>query len=86
MAFEGWETRPDGTIKVCPLTAWETFRPYGMMCGIRVHYADSEQQLLSGEFATLPLIMTAAQARELAGVFSRLADKAETPPDDETAQ
>ena len=79
MAFESWETNPDGAMTVRPLVGWDSFIPFGMMCGLRVSYATSDAALLSGQFEALPLIMTPAQARELAGVLSRLADKAERP-------
>ena len=85
MDFEGWEKRPDGTIKVCPLMGWDSFRPFGMNCGLRVHFADDEQKLLAQDFDSVPLILTPVQARELAQVLTRLADMAETPPDDEAA-
>lgn len=48
-----------------------------MMCGIRFRYVTSEAQLLSGGGEHLPLIITPVQARELANVLSRAADKAE---------
>lgn len=85
VAFEDFEKRPDGSIKVCPLVGWDSYRPYGMMCGLRLHYADSEEKLIAQDFGAVPLIMTVAQARELAQVLTKLADSAEMPPKDEAA-
>ncbi len=79
MAFEDWEKNPDGNVKVCPLAGWETFIPYGMACGLRLHYVTNEVMLLSGNSEALPLVLTPAQARELADVLVRLAHKAESP-------
>lgn len=86
MAFEDWATNPDGTIKVFPLVAYDSFVPFGMMCGLRLHYAETDAKLLAGEAEAVPLIMTVAQAREMAGVLTRLADKAERSPSGETPQ
>jgi hypothetical protein len=57
-----------------------------MTCGLRLHYADDDGQIISQQPSFLPLIMTVAQARELAAALNRSADKAEAPPDNETAQ
>jgi hypothetical protein len=79
MGFEDWEKNPDGSIKVCPVVGWDSFIPFGMACGLRIHYASDAAQLASGSRESLPLVLTSAQARELAGVLDRLADKAESP-------
>jgi hypothetical protein len=82
-----WKTNPDGTVKVYPLTGWDSFLPFGMACGLRLHYAESEKKLVAQDFDYLPLILTPAQARELSGVLSKLADKAESAASpDETKQ
>ncbi len=87
MAFEDWEKNEDGSIVVRPLAGYDSFVPFGMMCGLRLGYVTSDAQLLSGGGEHLPLIMTPHQARELAEVLLRLADKAESPPSSgETAQ
>jgi hypothetical protein len=77
MAFEDWDKNADGTVKVCPLLGYESFRPFGMMCGLRLHYSESEAKLAAGEAASVPLIMNPAQARELGEALTRLADAAE---------
>ena len=79
MTFEGWDRNSDGTIKVFPVLGWDSFIPFGMMCGLRLKYAESDAALISGCLEAIPLIMTPAQARELAGVLTRLADKTEAP-------
>ena len=86
MAFEDWEKDGSGNVKTYPLAGYETFRPYGMLCGLRVHYVHSDEQLLAGEVAALPLIMTVSQARELASALNRAADTADQRPIDETPQ
>lgn len=86
MDFADFELRPDGSVKVCPLAGWDSYRPFGMMCGLRLHFAQNEQQLFSQQFDTVPLIMTVAQARELAAVLTKLADGVENPRDGETTQ
>ena len=45
MAFEDWEKLPDGSIKLYPLVGIDTFKPYGMMCGLRVQYVGSDAEL-----------------------------------------
>ena len=86
MAFEDWEKDNSGNIKIYPLSGFETFRPYGMLCGVRIQYVHSDAQLIAGEFEALPLVMTAPQARELAQALNRAADTAEQPPSDEPRQ
>jgi hypothetical protein len=70
---------PDGNVKICPLVGWETFIPYGMACGLRLHYVKNEAMLLGGSSEAIPLVLIPAQARELSQVLVRLADKAQTP-------
>lgn len=80
MAFEDWEKNPDGTVKVFPLVAFDTFRSFGMLCGLRVHYAEAEADIDTGLAQPLPLIMTVGVARDLAVALLRVADAAERPP------
>lgn len=86
MAFEDWEKLPDGSIKLYPLVGIDTFKPYGMMCGLRVQYVGSDAELQAGQSKAVPLVMTTAQAREMARVLTTLADAVERPPSDETPQ
>lgn len=80
MAFEDWEKNPDGSLKIYPLTGFETFRPLRLLCGLRLQYVQSDAKLLAGEFEALPLVMTVDQARELAQALNRAADIAQQPP------
>lgn len=77
MAFEDWDKNPDGSISVYPVLGWDSFVPFGMACGIRVHYAPSPSELAPGSQKHLPLILTPAQARELAEALLKSAAKAE---------
>jgi hypothetical protein len=86
MAFEDWEKDSGGNIKICPLSGYETFVPFGMMCGIRVQYVENEGERLSGGGSFLPLVMQPSQAREVAAALNRCADLAERPPSGETPQ
>ena len=86
MAFEDWEKDKEGNVKIYPLSGYDTFRPYGMLCGLRVQYVSSDAQLHAGEFQALPLVMTVAQARDMAAALNRAADIAEQPPSDEPRQ
>ena len=83
MAFEGWEKDEQGNIKINPFTGIDTFVPFEKMCGARIAYVTSPAMMASGERLHLPLIMTPAQARELASVLTKLADSAEraAPPE-----
>ena len=83
MAFEDWDKNEEGNINVYPVAGWDSFVPFGMMCGLRVHYVTHPAMLDSEERLYLPLIMTVPQARELAGVLTRLADKVEQRPADD---
>lgn len=78
--FAGWEKHADGSIRIYPLTGWEVFLPYGMACGLRVQFARSDGELRRGVTHALPLVLTPAQARELAQVLLRTADRAEQGP------
>ncbi len=84
MAFENWEKDEDGLAKVYPLTGWDMFLPYGMACGIRVRYVSDEAMLLRGEFQGLPLVLTPAQAREIAADLLKIAERAEARPSPDT--
>jgi len=86
MAYEDWERNPNGDIKLYPMSGFETFRPYGMYCGLRVQYVHSDAQLRAGEFQAVPLVMTVDQAREMALALYKAADTAGQPPSDETRQ
>lgn len=77
MAFEDWDKNAEGNITVYPVAGWDSFVPFGMMCGLRVHYVTHPAMLDSEERLYLPLIMTVPQARELVEVLTRLADKVE---------
>lgn len=79
-SFEVWDRDAKGDIEIYPLSGYETFRPYGLMCGLRVQYVSNDAQRLSGEFPDLPLVMSVNQARELARALNRTADIAERPP------
>lgn len=79
MAFEGWDKDEQGNIKVNPFTGIDTFVPAQGTCGARLAYVNSPAMLAAGERLHLPLIMTPAQARELAATLNRLADSAESP-------
>lgn len=78
--FEGWEKGADGNIVINPLAGYDGFVPFGMMCGLRLHYVRSEQEMRTGVHRYLPLVMTPAQARELAAVLLRNAEAAERTP------
>ena len=78
--FAGWEKHADGSIKINPLTGWDVFLPFGMACGLRLHFARSDGELRRGVTHKLPLVLTPAQARELAEVLLRTADRAEQQP------
>jgi hypothetical protein len=86
MAFEDWEKGQDGNIKVFPLAGFETFVPFGMMCGLRALYVENDEQRLAENYLALPLIMQPSQAREIAAALIRCADQAERPPSGETPQ
>jgi hypothetical protein len=79
MKLDDFERNADGSVKVYPLAGWGTFLPFEMMCGLMVNYAASPSQAQQQAYDNLPLIMTPSQARELAGVLTRLADMAERP-------
>jgi len=46
----------------------------------------SDAELQAGQSKAVPLVMTTAQAREMARVLTTLADAVERPPSDETPQ
>lgn len=78
MAFEDWEKDGNsGAIKVYPVSGWDIFVPFGMACGLRVHYAQTPQDLAAGTAQFLPLVLMPAQARELAAALLRTAEAAE---------
>lgn len=79
--FEGWEKDTNGALKVSPVVGWDLFVPFGMACGLRVHYAREPSDLGSGRLQYLPLILMPAQARELAAALLRTAETAETRPE-----
>lgn len=86
MAFEDWDKEPDGKVTVYPLVAFETLVPHGVMCGLKIHYLLSPASLISGDTASVPLILTPAMARGLAEALIASADEAERGPASETAQ
>ena len=72
--------------KVCPLAGFETFVPFGMMCGVRVLYVENDAQQLADEHLALSLVMQPSQAREIAAALLRCAEKAGRQPSGETRQ
>lgn len=78
--FADWEKHPDGSIKTHPVVGWDLFVPFGMACGLRVHYVTSPDQLARGTPQFLPLVLQPAQARELAEALLRTADRAVATP------
>jgi hypothetical protein len=77
--FAGWEKHADGSIKLNPLTGWDALVAFGMAVVIRPHFARSDGELRRGVSHKLPLVLTPSQARELAEVLLRTADRAEQP-------
>lgn len=78
--FKGWEKNSDGSITICPLTGWDAFVPFGMMCGLRVHFARTDDEVLQQRPQFLPLVLTPSKARELAQALLQTADAAERKP------
>ena len=77
MDYGEWDTNPDGTIKVFPVVAYECFAPLPNRCGLRLHFAQSESELASGRSTSVPFIMAAAEARELASALLAVAEQSE---------
>lgn len=69
-----FDLSPDGNIKVAPLTGYRTAIAAGMACLIRLEYAESDQDLRAQRFANVQLVLTPAQADELARALSGMSE------------
>lgn len=67
-------------ITLFPLTGWSTATIPGQCCMVRLDYVTNSMQNLEDSLS-LPLAMTAVQARDLADVLLRAANAAETRDD-----
>jgi hypothetical protein len=78
------QKNPDGTIKLCPLVGYSTFRPFGMMCAIRLEYVQSEGALDAYSKGLSPdavqVVMHPEQAIDLSEMLQRAAHAVLTPP------
>ena len=75
-----WRRNPNGSIRVCPVAGWEAAVLGGTGVGVRLHLIRSMDKLATGEFEYETLVLTPAQAVELAGVLIKTAAKAQPPP------
>lgn len=75
-----WRLTPDGMLALTPVVGWEAAVLAGTAVGLQIQFVRSDEQLLRGEFELEQLIMTPAQANDLADLLKRLADKAASPP------
>lgn len=69
-----FELRPDGNIKVSPLTGYSTAIAAGMACLVRFEYAETDANLLANKMENLQLVLKPAQAVELARALSNMAE------------
>ncbi|MGF7158638.1 hypothetical protein FHS85_000248 [Rhodoligotrophos appendicifer] len=75
MAWRGWETLPNGNIKVVPVVGWDIASfSQGVAGGLKLVYA---LDLQGGQRSALQCVLTAEQARELGKTLNILADKME---------
>lgn len=69
------QKNPDGTIKICPLVGYSTFRPFGMMCAIRLEYVQSHDALDAYAKGSPPdavqIVMHPEQSIDLAEMLQR---------------
>jgi hypothetical protein len=54
MAFDDWEKDSEGKVKVYPLPAYEACVPHGALCGLRVRYFESPNDLIGGRAHHFP--------------------------------
>lgn len=80
MALENWDKSPDGKVVVHPLVAFETVVAHGIMCGLKVHYFASPDDLLAGRSSSVPLLLRPEMARQLAAALLKSANEAEHGP------
>jgi len=64
---------PDGNIITCPLTGWVVAPVMNSAILARLQYAETEDQLKTGEYKALQLIVTPQQALELAEILTKQA-------------
>lgn len=70
--ISNFDLLPDGNIKVSPLTGYSTAIAAGMACLVRL--AESDANLLANKMDNLQLVLTPAQAVELAQALSNMAE------------
>lgn len=80
-----WDTAPDGSIKTSPLIGWSSFVPFGMMCGLRLEFVHTEEQLVAalnntGKPDAAQILLTPDKAEELAHALLKLAEAARKRP------
>jgi hypothetical protein len=80
MNFDDWQKDEEGKVEVFPLVAFETFVPHGVLCGLKVHYLEAPEDLLSGRTSSVPLVISPELARGLAAALNQAADEAEHGP------
>ena len=77
MAELDWRRNPNGSIRVCPVAGWDAAVLGGKGVGLRLHLVRSTDQLATGEFEYETLVLTPAQAAELAGTLLKTAAQAQ---------
>jgi hypothetical protein len=70
MAFEDWETRPDGNLAVCPLAGYQTAN-LPPLAAVRLEYYENEQAFDARRVSAVQLHMNADQAEQLAQALLR---------------
>lgn len=73
---QGWELAGD-IVRLNPLTGWNSMIAGGKGCCLQLQYVTSPAALAAHEVEKLPVVMTAAQAREVAAALLRMADTVE---------
>lgn len=77
-----WDTDGQGNVITRPLVGWDTATAAGIACVLRVRFAETPEKLKTGDLSRLPLVMSPAQALELAEDLRKTAERllAEKPP------
>ena len=71
-----WDTDTKGQAITFPLVGWQTAATANTLCVLQIRYAETAEQLTQGEPSRVPLVMSPAQALELAEDLRQMAEHA----------
>nr|WP_314074442.1 hypothetical protein [uncultured Roseococcus sp.] len=83
--MDDWEKRPDGQIALQPITGFSTAVAGGMAIMLRIESVPDKEALRDGRRTATQLVLTPAQAVELAQVLTQAATRTGSTPTTGTA-